>query len=234
MAIALLQDKIAYRVSGKNRRKKFDFFLDVLQPTSETTILDVGPSEGEYSPTDNLIEKLYPYPNRITALGVENFEQFPRRYPEVTLKNYDGRHFPFPDKSFDICWSNAVIEHVGDFERQLLFLREIDRVSKNAFITTPNRFFPVEVHTRTPFLHYLPKTIFDGYLKLIGKSWAADGYMFLLGYSDVLKLLNLAGVEDYWVKKNRFVGFVMDFVIMFGERFSRQQMETIEKTEVDG
>jgi len=222
VSIALIQDRVAHKVSGANRRKKYDFFINTFQPTPDTKILDVGPSEGEYSPSDNLIEKLYPYPGSITALGIEAFDEFIKRYPSVTLQNYDGKHFPFEDKSFDICWSNAVIEHVGDDDRQVLFLKEINRVAKSAFLTTPNRLFPVEVHTRTPLLHFLPKQVFDRYLHLVGKSWAADDYMFLLSLKDIQRLLQQAGIENYIIKKNRFMGFVMDFVIMFGDHIAEQ------------
>ena len=41
--------------------------------------------------------------------------------------------------------------------------REVKRVSRGAFMTTPNRLFPVDLHTRTPLLHYLLKSVFDQY-----------------------------------------------------------------------
>ena len=63
---------------------------------------------------------------------------------------------PFDDGSFDVVFSNAVIEHVGDRERQGQLVREALRVGRRVFLTTPNRWFPVEVHTRLPFVHWLP------------------------------------------------------------------------------
>ncbi len=58
--------------------------------------------------------------------------------------------------SFDVVFSNAVIEHVGDRERQEALVREALRVGRRVFVTTPNRWFPIEVHTRLPFVHWLP------------------------------------------------------------------------------
>ena len=136
---------------------------------------------------------------------------------------YDGKIFPFEDKCFDVCWSNAVIEHVGDYDRQLLFLNEIKRVAKNAYITTPNRFFPIEVHTRTPFLHYLPKPVFDQYLNVVGKGWAAGDYMYIRSYSEIQKLLADAGIKNFIVKRNRLMFWTIDFVIMFGEKFAKSK-----------
>ena len=207
-------DKIAYLVSGRNRHKKFDYFMDFFAPDESTKVLDVGPSEEEYSKTDNLIEKVYPYPENLSALGIEKFDGFCKRYPKVKVFNYDGKHFPFGDDSFDICWSNAVIEHVGDYDLQVLFLKEIKRVAKRAFITTPNRYFPIEVHTRTPLLHLLPKRVFDRFLLFTGREWAAGDYMFVRSYSEIKRLLKDSGNRNYFVKRHRFLFFTLDFVII--------------------
>lgn len=209
---------IAYKVSAYNRRRKWDLFLSEVRPTSSTRVLDVGYSAAEHSNTDNFIEKNYRYPEQLTALGIDEPDVFADRYPKVKVVQYDGIDFPFEDDSFDVCWSNAVIEHVGHRDRQLKFLKEIRRVARTAFITTPNRFFPIEVHTRTPFLHYLPDSIFHRYLRLIGKSWAAGDYMELLSLSDIRGLAREAKVENLRIVKNRLMGFTVDFVMMFGGR----------------
>jgi len=78
--------------------------------------LDVGFSEEEFSGTDNFLERHYPYPEMITALGVDVPVTFRDRYPSVTAVHYKGGVFPFEDNQFDVAWSNAVLEHVGDRE----------------------------------------------------------------------------------------------------------------------
>lgn len=206
---------LANRVSGFNRARKWKTFLDLVNPGPETTILDVGFSDEEYHPDDNYIEKHYPHPERITALGIDKPAQFPERYPLVKVVMYDGKVFPFADKEFEVGWSNAVIEHVGTREEQLHFLKEIKRVSKRAFVTTPNRRFPIEVHTRTPLLHFLPKKVFDAYLRLIGKAWATGDYMNLLAIGDIKRLLRLAGIAEYEITANKLLGFTVDYVITF-------------------
>jgi SAM-dependent methyltransferase len=204
---------LATRVSEFNRRRKWDLFLNYVRPGPDTTILDVGYTEKEFSPTDNFIEKHYPYPQNITALGVSDCHEFRRRYPQVRTLTYDGSIFPFADKSFDVCWSNAVIEHVGDQARQLSFLQEVVRVSRIAFITTPNRLFPIEVHTRTPILHMLPKWLFDAFLRGTGRTWAAGDYMHLLSERQLRRLLDGAGAR-YSVIQNGLIGFTLDFAVM--------------------
>jgi Methyltransferase domain len=68
----------------------------------------------------------------------------------------DGCALPFKSHSFDWVFSNAVIEHVGDFTRQRRFADEIRRVAATGyFVATPNRHFPIEPHTLLPFYQYL-------------------------------------------------------------------------------
>ena len=211
----------AYRVSHFNRRRKWDLFVERCAFSPADTILDVGYTDLEYSETDNFLEKHYPHRERITALGVESPEHFRERYPDVNVITYDGGIFPFDDGTFDLCWSNAVLEHVGSHanrrEAQVQFLGEIARVSRAAFITTPNRWFPAEVHTRTPFLHWLPKPLFDRYLRMRGQEWASGDYMDLLSAQDLRSVLQEAGIEQYEIVCNRVAGFTLDFVAMFGE-----------------
>jgi SAM-dependent methyltransferase len=229
---------LAYKVSAWNRQRKWQLFMSEIQPTAQITVLDVGFSEEEYSDTDNFLEKHYPYIEQLTALSIETPDLYlharkdshleiqeevimskrqsaSKRYPQLNVVTYDGKIFPFADKTFDICWSNAVLEHVGDEEKQIFFLKEIKRVAKKAFITTPNRYFPVEVHTRTPLLHFLPKKIFDLYLHMVGKGWAADEYMYLLSLRDLQKRLKAAGITECKIIKNYWMSFVLDFVVIF-------------------
>ena len=206
----------AYKISKYNRRRKWKIFLKIIKPSFNTTILDVGFTENEYSETDNFLEKNYPYPQNITALGIYTPKKFLERYPQVKAVKYDGKKFPFNDQEFDVCWTNATIEHVGSKENQIMFLKEIKRVAKAAFITTPNKYFPIEVHTRTPLLHFLPKKLFDKYLFLIGKKWATGSYMNMLSLKDIKELLMDVGISNYRIIKNRLLFFILDFVIIFG------------------
>ncbi len=69
----------------------------------------------------------------------------------------DGCNLPFADQSFDIAFSNSVIEHVGDADAQRRFADEIRRSAKGYWVQTPNRYFPIEPHLLTPFVHLLPR-----------------------------------------------------------------------------
>ena len=211
----------AYAVSGWNRRRKWRAFQAHFPVSTNLSILDVGYSDQEYSSTDNFLEKHYPHLEQITALGIEDPGRFVLRYPQVKVVRYDGRTFPFVDQSFDVVWSNAVIEHVGGYDQQLAFLREIARVGRMAWITTPNRYFPIEVHTRRLLLHWLPKRYFDSYLTRHGDGWAAGDYMRLLSGRELHRMLAQAGVNDYRLIRNRIGPFTLDFVVLIGAQASR-------------
>jgi SAM-dependent methyltransferase len=89
-------------------------------------------------------------------ISAEHISTINKAYPEIEAVVCDACELPWPDKSFDIVYSNAVIEHVGSFERQMKMASEIMRVGKRWFVTTPNRWFPFEFHMRLPFVTWLP------------------------------------------------------------------------------
>lgn len=211
-----LLDRTAYAISAKSRAQKHNFFLQKLSPLPEETLLDVGVNAREYSDTDNYLERFYPYPERITAVSLDDVSTLKQKYPAVTFITADGTNLPFPDNQFDIAFSNAVIEHVGSSLAQQQFLNELVRVSTRGYLTTPNKFFPFEVHTRVPFLHILlPKRIFDHFLKMIGKSWAAGNYMHLLSKKDLESLAKNTTLSEFHIYKNKFFGFTMTLTLVW-------------------
>jgi hypothetical protein len=143
----------------RSRARKLDLFLELFEPGPETTVVDVGVTDAPFGSgsTDNFFEALYPWPERITAVGNTELERFAAAFPGVRAVRADGRELPFADDEFDLGFSNAVVEHVaGGREGQRRFVHELCRVARRVFVTTPNRFFPLEVHTLVPFAHWLP------------------------------------------------------------------------------
>jgi SAM-dependent methyltransferase len=152
--------RVASRVSMRSRKRKLQLFLDLLQPGPETTVVDVGITDAPFGSgsTDNFFEALYPWPERITGVGQTELDRFSAAFPQVRAVRADGRDLPFADAEFDVAFSNAVVEHVaGGREGQRQFVHELCRVGRHVFVTTPNRHFPLEVHTLLPFVHWLPK-----------------------------------------------------------------------------
>lgn len=183
--------KLADRVSLRSRRRKLGLFLDAIRPTPGTTVLDVGVDDAAFGAgggcaTLNFFEAQYPWPERITALGVTPGERFSAAFPDVRYVQGDALALPFADGEFDVCFSNAVVEHVGGRDRQQAFADEAMRVARRVFVTTPNRWFPLELHTRLPLVHWLPESAAHRAYELARKPWARE--IRLLGPGELERL----------------------------------------------
>lgn len=150
------QVPLSKRVSLMARRCIHALFMRSLAPTRTSTIVDIGASEDESEET-NVLEKLYPWPERITCctLGTGgDLSAAHAKVRHVTIR--PGAPLPFADGAFDIAYSSAVLEHVGGKEQREAFIAEALRVARAAFIVVPNRWFPIDPHTGVPLLHYMP------------------------------------------------------------------------------
>jgi len=164
------------------RRKMFQLFMEEFTPDPHTTILDVGVTSDSFYPESNYFERMYPYPNQITCVGTEDGSHLMKAYKGLKYRRVTtGQPLPFRSLEFDIVFSNATVEHVGSRSAQARFLKEICRVGKSFFVTTPSRWFPFEHHTGLPLLHYLPSTLFR---KIIQHSrykyWASESTLNIL------------------------------------------------------
>lgn len=155
--------RTAAAASLRSRRRKLQHFVELIQPTPETTVVDVGVADAPFGAgegqavTHNFFESFYPWPERITAVGNVPLPHFAEAFPEIRAVVADGRELPFADGEFDVAFSNAVVEHVGDRSDQERFVHELCRVAGRVFVTTPNRLFPVDPHTLLPLVHWLPE-----------------------------------------------------------------------------
>jgi hypothetical protein len=134
-------------LSLRFRRRRMQRFLRELGVTGETRILDIGG-------TPDCWELITERP-RITLLNTPRAKGDLRGAASWVAG--DGRSLPFRDCSFDIVFSNSVIEHVGDAESQMRFAKEVARVGRCYWVQTPNLWFPVEQHLLTPIVHWLPR-----------------------------------------------------------------------------
>jgi hypothetical protein len=155
--------KLAARASLRNRQRKLALFMEAMRPGPETRIVDVGVGDTGFgtepgvAASHNFFEALYPWPERITAVSDVPLPNFSRAFPQVRCVTATGTELPFEDDAFDVAFSNAVVEHVGERSAQQRFVAELCRVAPRVFVSTPNRWFPVETHTLVPFAHWLPR-----------------------------------------------------------------------------
>ena len=147
-------------VSAFFRRRRMDGLMRMLEIKPGTRVLDLG---GSPSIWENV-----PVPLDITILNL------PGGIPSFELDSFDARRsihafhhvegdacnvHQFPDRSFDLAFSNSVIEHVGPQEKQEAFAREVVRLGKAYWVQTPSVWFPIEAHTGMPFYWFYPEQL---------------------------------------------------------------------------
>lgn len=142
---------VAKPIHVRLRSQKVKLFSQHLSGAG-LTLLDVGGSAG----VDCEFLQLY---SQFSETVIANLESSFQELDGFRVSKIlaDGRQLPFAAKSFDWVFSNAVIEHVGDWTDQEHFAQEIRRVAcRGYFVTTPNRYFPLEPHTLLPCYQFLP------------------------------------------------------------------------------
>ena len=153
------------RISRNARHRVHDFFMKSMRPGPHDRILDVGTCD-VIGTDSNMLEQLYPFMKNLTCASLSDGTSILAAYPGVEhVRIVAGETLPFKSNSFDIVYSNAVLEHVGSKSQQQAFLQEMCRVAPKRFLVVPNRRFPVEHHTCLPMLHYLPKPWFRRLLR---------------------------------------------------------------------
>lgn len=176
------------RLLVRARTRIYADFLGSCAPDSQAGIIDVGVSD-VINDGANILEQLYPYPERITAAGLGEGGDFRTAFPRVTYMRIGaGGPLPFADQSFEIATANAVLEHVGGTSQQLSFVLEMARIARQVFITVPNRYFPVEHHTAIPLLHLWDPS-FQLACRLLGKDkWARESELVLMSIGSLKRL----------------------------------------------
>jgi len=184
-------DSLFIRIGDNARRKMFAHFMNCVKPSATDTVLDVGVTPNNGPSGNNFFEKLYPYTQNITMCAPENAAFLEQDFPGAKfVRNIPGKPLPFTDKQFDIVVSWAVLEHTGDHPQQLEFLSELLRVGKRLYLTTPNRWFPVEIHTVLPFVHWFPRKIHQQILRKLGMNFYADtNNLNLLTATNLMEML---------------------------------------------
>jgi len=191
------------------RGRRMNRFAETFRPTAETTVLDVGGTPYNWEQ----IGAMFP----ITLLNTEPLEAGGLG-THYTLVQGSGMQLDFADRSFDIAFSNSVIEHVGPLEAQRAFAEELRRVGRQVWVQTPARSFFFEPHLIAPFIHFFPLS----WQRRLVRNFTLWGWATRPSQASVdrmlggLHLLDGATFRDLFpdceIRRERFLGFTKAFV----------------------
>lgn len=142
-------------ISTYFRNRRFGFFRQFFDEVTEggkksIKILDIGGTESYWK---SMGFKL----NAQSQIVLLNLYEAQVQEPGFTSIKGDACDLSgIADKSFDLVFSNSVIEHLYTKENQQLMANEVQRVGKSYFIQTPNKYFPIEPHWVFPLFQFLP------------------------------------------------------------------------------
>jgi len=202
-------------VSPKFREERIRVFLETMKPDKDTRILDIGGYSGYWRQMG--IE------SHVTLVNIHTLEQDQlKEDSQFTFIEADGCDLPFDDDSFDLVYSNSVIEHLFTEENQRKFASEIMRVGDAYWVQTPAKEFPVEPHVLTPFIHWFPKKIQLSLAKWFTvRSWILDQSrptrQSIYDLTEEVCLLTKGGICKLFphgkIRVEKFIGFRKSYVM---------------------
>lgn len=167
MVLGLADNRDPRSLASRLRRQRMAWFADLLTAVpAPVRVLDVGGTVAFWRSTAaDWLPRC-----QVTLLNLR--PEAAEELPGVTSVAGDARHMPqFADSSFDLCFSNSVIEHVGTLFDQQAMAQEIRRVSRGYFVQTPYRHFPIEPHFLVPFWQYLPPGVRTALFRRFRLGW---------------------------------------------------------------
>lgn len=172
------------------RRKRFAFFLSLLSRLQRPVhILDIGGTAAFWKMMGlDLEDQIF-----VTLL---NLTQDELTLPHINSIIGDARSIQADNHSFDIVFSNSVIEHVGSFQDQLRMAEEVRRIGTHYFIQTPNKYFPLEPHFLFPFFQFLPFKVRVWLLQNFRLGWF-EKTPDLQKATEIVKSIRLLGRREF-------------------------------------
>lgn len=191
------------------RTRRIRFFLDTFQPQESTRILDVG---GYYYDWQQL-----PITSPVTLLNTNYLPGAQQTTSRFISEVGDGCNMKYADQSFDIAYSNSVIEHVGSYAAQQRMAAEIRRVGRQVFVQTPNRWFFIEPHFLTVLVHYLPWPVARKLIQFCSlRAWFSAEHDDLKQLANELRFLSYREMKELFpdcqIYKEKWFGMTKSFI----------------------
>ena len=208
--------KIYQKVIFNARNEFFNLFLVNNKYSKYKSVIDIG-STPSIDEEQNIFLENTKNNQNVTCLSNQDCRILQKKYKNI--KNViigDARNTMLEKGSFEIVHSNATIEHVGSFENQVSFVREMLRISsESVFIQTPNRFYPIDFHTILPFIHWLPKKIHRKILKFLKKDfYSKEENLNLLTAKELKKICEILNIKKFKILKYKLLFLTSNLILI--------------------
>jgi hypothetical protein len=198
---------LSTHVFARFRRRRMKRFFAIMSPTPQARVLDIG-GTGQTWLDESQDESQFP----VTLVNIRSDGRV--EGGRFTAVEANGKALPFADNTFDIAFSNSVIEHVGTWEEQRAFAQEAQRVARRLWIQTPARSFPIEAHLLAPYIQYLPKPLQHRIAPWTPRGWMTPDAVHEI--VDEVRLLTYREVQqlfpDCRILKERFLGLTKSYI----------------------
>lgn len=204
------------KIVSQKRNEIFHKIIDSINLKGVRSILDVGTTSDNLLKSSNYI--IYKFKNIEIKKSLSdqklNNEFFNLNIKKSITKKINTEEIKL--LSSDIVISSATIEHVGNNNNKKVMIRNMSLLAKKYFIlTTPNRFYPIDFHTKLPLIHFLPKKIHRSILRLIGmKFFSYEENLDLLSYNELLSMMSEIKDFDIEIKKIKLLGLTSNYIII--------------------
>ena len=199
----------------KKRYEIIEIIKEQINLNKINNVLDVGTTSDEQNTSSNLIVKSLTNVSEFHSISDQKITSsfFKKTLQKSIAENFSEEEIK--KLRSDLVVSSATIEHVGNNNNQKMMLSNMIKLSKNIIIiTTPNRFHPVDFHTKIPFIHWLPKTIHRKILKFLNLSfYSKEENLNLLSKSDFIQLAKDENIT-YEFKYIRLLGFISNIIFI--------------------
>ena len=134
------------------RKRRFARFEQWIRPRPDELLLDLGGYPMNWFGRAAVIGSV-----DVVNLGLVDAHHVPAGSPVISCIDGDARNLALADGSYDVVYSNSVIEHVGDLVDQQAFAREARRLGTRLWIQTPAYECPIEPHYLGVLIHWFPR-----------------------------------------------------------------------------
>ena len=178
--------------------------------------LDIGTTKDVDNKSSNFIIKNLNNIKKFKSISDQNLND---NFFEKILKKSITKDYSSEETSTyksDLVLSNATIEHVGNYNNQVQMVKNMNKLSKKVFIIiTPNRYHPIDFHSKLPFIHWLPKKIHRFILKVLTfRDLSKEENLNLLSEGDLKKIFKDSKIEKYKIFYVRLFGFKSNLIFI--------------------